>query len=190
MKSKAFLIGLLGSCSVLAWNPATAQDTGFYAGASFGNSSVDACGVVPPGLSCDDKDSTIKFFGGYQMSRNFAVEIGYADLGKITASGPGGSLALESTAWEVTAVGILPLEKSFSLFGKIGLFSATTELTSTVGISGDDTATGLTFGIGARYDFTKSLGVRAEWQRYADVGGDNVGEGDVDTLTVGVVVRF
>jgi OOP family OmpA-OmpF porin len=184
------VIGLLGACSAFAWNPAYAQNSGYYAGVSFGTSAVNACGIVPPGLSCDDKDSTFKIFGGYQMSRNFAVELGYADLGKVTASGPGESRELSSTAWEIMAVGIFPLEKSFSLFGKIGLFSATTNLTSTVGRHGDDTSNGVTFGLGARYNFTKTFGVRADWQRYMDVGGDNVGESDVDTLTIGVVVRF
>jgi hypothetical protein len=51
------------------------------------------------------------------------------------------------------------------------------------------------FGLGGEFDFTRNLGVRAEWQRYAkmkvrnDVNGVE-DDGDVDALTVGVVYRF
>jgi hypothetical protein len=34
-----------------------------------------------------------------------------------------------------------------------------------------------------RYDFTKHIGVRGEWQRYHDMGGGNVVKTDVDVLS-------
>lgn len=44
---------------------------------------------------------------------------------------------------------------------------------------------------GALYDFTQNVAVRTEWQRYQDVGGDNVGgESDIDVLSVGVQYLF
>ena len=34
------------------------------------------------------------------------------------------------------------------------------------------------------------LGVRAEWQRYANVGGASTGEDDLDVFSLGVLFRF
>jgi OOP family OmpA-OmpF porin len=54
-----------------------------------------------------------------------------------------------------------------------------------------ETNTDLTYGIGAQYDINRQLGVRAEWQRYTNMGDDaTIGESDVDVMSVGLVVRF
>ena len=45
------------------------------------------------------------------------------------------------------------------------------------------------FYIGARWDFTKRLGVRVEWQRYESLGGGLV-ETDVDALSIGIIFSF
>ena len=186
-------LAILGLASAVAFTgPALAQDMGFYAGLSIGQSSadVDCTGFA----SCDDSDSAWKIFGGYQFNRNLAAELGYTDLGEFTATGPGISAAVEATAFELSAVGTFPIADKFSIFGRIGMYMADTELSATVGgTSGSvsDDNTGLTFGIGVRYDFTRNLGVRAEWQKYSDVGGDDVGgESDVDVISIGVVWKF
>jgi len=56
--------------------------------------------------------------------------------------------------------------------------------------SGDDTNGGLTYGIGAQYDFMPQAGVRLEWQRSDNVGGNTTGETDIDVLNVGLLWRF
>jgi opacity protein-like surface antigen len=48
----------------------------------------------------------------------------------------------------------------------------------------------MTYGIGVRFDFTKNLGVRAEYQIYKDIGGGNIGEGDVEVMSLGVIWKF
>jgi len=63
-------------------------DTGWYLGASVGQSKarhVDCAGFD----SCDSKAAAFGILGGYQINRNFAAELGYQDLGKVTFSGPG-----------------------------------------------------------------------------------------------------
>jgi OOP family OmpA-OmpF porin len=171
-------------------------DTGWYVGGSFGQSEVqDFCS---PGFSCDDTDTAWKIFGGYQVNRNFSIELGYTDLGEASATGTflgsPAALNLETTAWELVGIGSVPLGRQFSIYGKVGIYRADTEVQATLGgvsDSVDETNTDLTFGLGLRYDFTRTIGVRAEWQRYSDVGGGDLGaEADIDVLSVGVVVRF
>jgi OOP family OmpA-OmpF porin len=174
------------------------QDTGWYIGGSFGQGEIDidCTGTT----SCDDSDTSWKIFGGYHINRNFAVEVGYGALGEVKASTPpfGGipaaDVKIETNAWEVVGIGSLPIADRFSLFGKVGLYGADTDID--VAFAGFGTVTdtddnvGLTFGFGARYDFTRNFGVRAEWQRYSDVKASDFGEFDVDVMSVGIVFRF
>jgi OOP family OmpA-OmpF porin len=170
--------------------PAQAQDASPYIGLGIGQSTVDACGVVPAGVSCDDKSTAWRGILGYQVNRYFAVEGGYGHLGTISASGPGGSLELKADAFEASALGSLPLADRFSVYGRLGFHRTTTKLTSTVGLAGDETTTDFTFGMGAAFDFTKQIRVRAEWQRYSDVGGSGIGKEDIDVLGVALIYRF
>lgn len=169
-----------------------AQNAGLYLGANVGQSKYNIdCGG---GLSCDDSDTAFKLYGGYKFHPNWSAELGYADLGKAKLSGPGGTDEMGATAWDLTGVFQWPIAASgFSIFGRAGLYLADMKLSGPD--HGKKTSSGLTFGLGAEYDFTRSLGVRAEWQRYAkvkirnDVNGVE-DDGDVDALTLGLVYRF
>jgi OmpA-OmpF porin, OOP family len=189
-------LATLGLASAMAFTgPALAQDTGFYAGLHIGQSKAkDACEDL---TSCDDKDTAWKILGGYQFNRHLAVEIGYTDLGEVSADDLGATVSIESTAFEVVAVGIFPIANQFSVYGKLGMYRGDTD-TSASGpggsASGSESNTDLTFGIGVRYDFTRNLGVRAEWQKYSDVSANDLDggtvEADVDVISVGVIWRF
>jgi OOP family OmpA-OmpF porin len=163
-------------------HPAAAQDasTPFYIGATAGQAKFkDACTGVP---DCDDKDTALKIFGGYQFNRHLAAEIGYHALGE--ASMTGGTL--EGKAWEAVGVASWPFNDRVSVFGKLGAYSGKLEARGT-----DESKTDATYGVGLRYDFTPHIGVRGEWQRYSKMGGDNgIPETDVDVLSVGLVYRF
>lgn len=167
-------------------------DRGPYAGGSIGQSTADCDVSGIPGVSCDEKDTAWKIFGGYQINRNFGVELGYTDLGEVSATGAGVRINLETTAWELVGVGSFPVADRFSLYGKLGFYRAENKVSSNIaGISGDKTTTDLTFGVGVRYDFTRSMGVRAEWQRYSKVEAPSgLGDSDIDVLSIGLVVKF
>jgi OOP family OmpA-OmpF porin len=188
MKKAKTGLAILALASAVAFaGPALAQDTGFYIGGALGQAEQKgSCDGLPAGVSCDEKDSAWKILGGYQFNRHLAVELGYANLGEATANGLGISAAVEVTAWDVVAVGSFPIMDKFSVYGKLGMFRAESEGTSNVGVSADDSETGFTFGVGLRYDFTRNLGVRAEWQRYNEVAEDT----DVNLLSIGVIWRF
>lgn len=189
---KAFISAIIGTSLFAASTMAVAQ--GFYLGGSIGQSKFkESCEGATAGVSCDDTDTAWRFFGGYEVNRNFAVEIGYADLGEAKASLTSGGITATSTAkataWDVVGIGSLPLGPSFALYAKLGLFygKADGRVSVTGGgtTSESDTGTDLTFGFGARYDFLRNFGARVEWQRYTDFSGS-----DVDVISAGVLYRF
>ena len=166
----------------------TGPESGWLVGGSVGQSKLTINCVA--GYSCDDTDTAFRIFGGYNFNRHFGVELGYADLGKATFSAPGVSGDINVKAWDLVAVGTLPVADKFSLVGKLGMYRADADRSSGIG-GGSGTNTDITYGIGAQYDFNKNLGIRAEWQLYTKVGSGAVGgEGDVDVMSIGVVYRF
>ena len=202
MKLRAAIIA--ATLGLAASAPALAQQQApWYVGLSIGQAQwKDACNGSP--ISCDDKDTAWRLFGGYMVNRNFGVELGYADLGKATAngtlSGVSVDASLEATAWDLSAIGALPFGNNFSVFGRLGVYRANTKAhaTGTLGglsatASGEDNNNDLTFGVGLTYEFTRNLGLRGEWQRYKDVGGDNTTgteKTDIDVLSIGLHYRF
>jgi OmpA-OmpF porin, OOP family len=188
------LIAVGGIAAALIALPAAAQMrapalSSAYVGASIGQSkfAIDCEGFA----TCDEKDTGFRLFGGYQFNRSIAAELGYATLGKAHLGDVGGSADLKATAWDLSAIGSLPVGP-VSLFGRLGLYRATAKFSGD--IRGDETSMGLTWGLGAQYDFTRNLGVRAEWQRYNGVVAREEGgvsdDGNIDLLSIGVVFRF
>jgi OOP family OmpA-OmpF porin len=100
--------------------------------------------------------------------------------------------------WTMDAVGLLPFQ-NFSLFGKLGLLYSTAKTLRTA-TGGVPLAPGFAspkksefnphWGLGASYDFTRSLALRAEYEVAHKVGNEKTGEGNVDLASVGLVVKF
>jgi len=186
----------------LAAIPTNAQAENWYAGASVGQSKADIDLTCDLDISCnkDEDDTGFKIFGGYQFNPNGAIEFGYVDLGKFKASGKDSSLGNVSLDWEPSGftfavVGTLPIGQNFGLMGKVGIFFWDMDLharASSLGSGSDsDSGTDLTYGLGVKYDISKTFGVRAEWERFQDVGDSNTtGKSDIDLFSVGVVFKF
>jgi OOP family OmpA-OmpF porin len=190
MKSRAGL-AILGLASAVAFaGPAAAQDRpGFYVGGSLGQSEhADQCEGVGAGISCDDKDTAWKVFGGYQFNRYVAVEVGYTNLGEATAAAGGVTVTDEATAFEVVAVGMYPIIDRLSVYGKLGLFRGELDRSSNnpAVVTGSNSQTDITFGFGLRYDITSNIAVRGEWQTYREVGDIT----DVNVISIGALFRF
>lgn len=192
-RTKILLAAILGLSAALATLQASAQ--GFYIGASFGSSDFDKGNVIPDLMTTgnvDGKDSGTKLFGGYQVNRNLGLELAYADLGK-TNYGPGSSGpcsvtngTVKASGFNFSAVGTLPLNPSFDLFGKIGFYAWEAKANDTTcGAPFSDKATGtdLSYGVGATYNLTKNFGIRAEWEQYKAVD-------DISLLSIGVAYKF
>lgn len=133
-----------------------------------------------------ETDTAWRLFGGYQINRNFAAEIGYHNLGEVNfVQGD-----RNAQVWELVGIGAWPVANALSVYGKVGGYYGKSELKSSVVPSGDDTNGGLTYGFGAQYDFMPQAAVRVEWQRYDQVGGSRTGETDIDVMSVGLLWRF
>jgi OOP family OmpA-OmpF porin len=163
---------LLGGASIAV----QAQDTGFYAGVGAGQALVDERGY-------DDEDTAFSAFGGYQFHRNFALEAGYTDFGKLEPRATGADLELSSTY--LTAVGILPFTERFSGYAKAGfqrwdLDRAIPGLTGTAKDDGTDPV----YGLGLQYRFNDQVALRGEYTR------SEVEDLDVDTAQVQVRFDF
>ena len=193
--------------------PALAADTstGFYIGGNVGQSrtSISASDIILPAgfaftaFSSNETDVGFKLYGGYRINDNFAVELGYVDLGKFSFNGttaPAATVSgtIKNSGVNLDAVGILPLQNNFSLFGKIGACYNETKdsLAATGGLvvtnpNPKATETDLKLGLGLQYDFTKTIGARLEWEHFRNVGDRNTtGEGNINLYSVGIVVRF
>lgn len=194
----ALVLGAAAGC--FADGAAWAQDRGPYIGAAIGRTDMrDACKDVT--ISCDKTDRGWKIFGGYQFNRNLAAELAYADLGRTTASGNQGGVAvngdLKSKAWELVGVGAMPLMQEVSLYAKLGLYHGKTDSRASAAVPGfftsgsaSDNNTNFTVGFGAQLAIMRNLAARAKWQKYNDVGGNKTGKTDIDVLNAAVLYRF
>lgn len=150
-------------------------------------------------VSCDDKDAGWRLYGGYQFHPNIAVEAGYFNLGKASASGTIGGVSASAEAkvsgWELLGVAMFPVMNQLSLFAKAGVARSRVSASGSVAgfgtvTSAKDRSTDFTFGGGAQYAFAPNIAARLEWQRYDDVGAENTGKDDLDLFSLGVLFKF
>jgi OOP family OmpA-OmpF porin len=215
MKTVAKTVGTLGLLGCAAMNSpfAMADDSFWYIGGNIGQSKAkidDArisdqllgTGFSSVSISDNKTDTGFKLFGGYQLNKNFALEAGYFDLGNfgytattVPAGTLSGSIKLQGLNFD--AVGMLPVADKFSVFARLGLqyAQAKDEFTSSPAVpvptdpNPSKSAASYKVGLGAQYDFTQSLGMRLEAERYRI--NDAVGnKGDIDLYSVGLIYRF
>jgi OOP family OmpA-OmpF porin len=195
MRKGRWLVAL-GLIAAVAAGPAAAQERGIYLGGSLGTAQYkELCDDVTLG-SCKEDDTGWRAFAGYQLNRNFALELGYANLGEVGASGlflglPT-SFVTEVKGFDLSAILSFPLMERLSLLARLGAYRLRT--TADVDVAGavsgaGESNSGLTYGLGLGTDIGK-LGIRAEWQRYENAGGGATGEDTIDFFSLGALFRF
>lgn len=168
----------------------------------------DAAGldVVDLSSTIDDSDTGFGLAGGYQINDHFAMEFAYVDLGSVdyqaTATVSDGVVESDADVGfansahgpVVSAIGILPIGKRFSVFGRVGLALLNAEGTARITLDGatqrasqSSQKTDPMFGVGAEYSLSKNFAVRLAWDRYLDIGTKDIaGDVDADLITLGV----
>ncbi|MBV8666227.1 MAG: outer membrane beta-barrel protein [Burkholderiaceae bacterium] len=179
-------LGLMGAASAFA-------DDGVYVlggvgkaiAGDGGRSAIDNLVTAAGGAdfsSTMSEPATYKLEVGYQLDDNLALEGGYIGSKTVNYSAAGGNLNSPVLAtsringWNLVGVATAPLGNGFGLLGKFGF--ANMQVLGHAKSSGfsDFTSGGamdITFGIGAKYDFTKQLFVRLDVDRFS-VGSSNV----------------
>jgi hypothetical protein len=136
---------------------------------------------------------------GYKYSRYFSVEGQFVDFGRAPAdvfASPGNlASAFRSTGFGVDTVATLPVWRSFSLYGRMGAYRGETRnafATYSSSLLTEHIMRGsrMRYGLGMRYDFTKALGIHAEFERYSPLGTPLAGDVEADQVSVGVLWRF
>jgi OOP family OmpA-OmpF porin len=158
-------------------------------------------GFTVTSLADDDRSTGFKVFAGYQFNRNFAVEGGVFSLGKFAyraTTTPAGTLDGEARVrgLNLDLVGILPINDTFSVFGRAGITyaEARDRFAGTGAVvvnnpSPSQRAANWKAGVGLQYAFSPALSLRAELERYRI--NDAVGnKGDIDMASIGLVYRF
>lgn len=112
----AVVLGVALTIPMLAFG--ATNGPGGYVGAAAGRSSLQDKDQALPGADVDDTDTGWKVFGGYTWNPYVALELGYVDFGKFSASGQSGEWKVKGV--DLSVLGVWPLPNQFSLFGKVG----------------------------------------------------------------------
>ncbi|MGE0332017.1 MAG: outer membrane beta-barrel protein [Ramlibacter sp.] len=157
-----------------------------YMGLNIGQSDFRA-GCGNGAFACDDSDTAGSIYFGSMFRDNWGAELGYVNMGRV---GRGGG-DTRAHGLNLSLVGKAPLTPAFSLLGKVGTTYGRTETTSAAGsgvTAGSDNGFGLSYGIGASYDFTPNVAVTVNWDshdfRFAG------GRDPVRMTSVGLQYRF
>ncbi|MFO1435562.1 MAG: outer membrane beta-barrel protein [Gammaproteobacteria bacterium] len=187
------------------------EEPGFYGGGSVGLShhsdeADDIRAAFAPttiDIDTDTNDLGWKIFGGYRFNPYLGAEVEYVDLGeesvdvgldtlKITATNSVSGVSLSGIAG-------YPVLPQAYVFGRLGAFiwdssadvkgnSFLTAIANGIGaIPAGDNDVDLTFGLGATYQLVDHVKVRADWERFQDLGQDST---DVDLFSGGIQYDF
>ena len=197
---KKGVLAALAMLALLAAGPAAAQagnEKGIYLGGSVGYSQYQsACENLL--IPCDDNTTAGKAFVGYRWTKHWAAELGAGYLGKATGSGDiagvgSGSFKQESYGGDISALGSVPIIGGLSVFGRLGVYMArtTVDQEGTFFPSQHDakTQSGFTYGAGVGL-MMGFLGLRAEWQRYDNIGAPSIQKDDLDLFMLSVLIQF
>ena len=100
-------------------------------------------------------------FIGHMFNPAFALELEYLNLGEIKS----GTNSAKSTGLSLSGLGSFPVNDQFSLFGKLGYALITGKPGGTF-TGSDRKSRAVTYGFGAQFNVTPTVGVRLGWDKY------------------------
>ncbi len=192
---KQFLLACVLSALTL---PAVADNFYVFGDLGQGKMEVD----LGDDYSLSKTSTTYSIGAGYDVNEFFAVEVAYRDLGNVKFSGEDfddvGDYTYtdkhSATALQASVVGKLPISDEFSLFGRVGVANLDVDSKYTASFANGDapysdtsseSKTRAVFGLGASYNITEQVALRAEYNQFAK--WDDV---KLSGFTVGAVYKF
>ena len=168
--------------------PAMADNTGtFYIAGDLGSASYTNMGPFPnPGV--------FRIAGGFNITPNWAMEVGYSKFGDSTVTVPGyGSATVTASSFQFAAIGILPVTTQFDVIGKLGIAdnkeTDSVTITGTVNVSADFSQRDLLIGIGAQFHVSSQLSIRVLYDDYGKFD-DYSSPMKASSISLGVVYNF
>lgn len=195
---------MFGMALVLTFAAApSAFADGWYGGIGFGQTNVKKeLGCSDPyfsGTSCseDRKDTTLRLFGGTEIIKDVAVEFGYRDLGEAKLSASAGAASatekLKAKAFDVSAVGTLPVGADFGVTGRVGFarwnIDSTYDETGLPTDSVSKSGIAPVIGVGVKYNLSKTMALHAEWEVLKSLKVEDY-KTDIDVLSVSMTFNF
>ena len=205
---------LAGLGLAVAVAPASAQTRdGFYGGIALGDRGTATSGITfgPTTFSAatvpaEETANQQLVFGGYRWRNELAVEAAFARSESYALrpfGAPGGvGLLLAApqdagarAAWNVDVVGSYTLRRSVALYGRVGYAQAELAPAASANLLTGDLRRpreGVNYGVGMRYDLTRSLGVNLEYSRFGRFAYESFGSTlpENDQVRLGVQFRF
>ncbi len=187
---------------------ADGNDSGFLVGASAGHADQkDACDDTID--SCDDDDLGWKVFAGYKINKHLVVEVGSVDFGEAEFDTPiinlsvappqivPGAIKVEVDGFFLSGLTEWPVSDKFSVLAKLGMIYwdlefSITDTADDLALIGDEDENGtdIFYGLGIQYKLTDKFSLRAEWERFNNIGSSETGTTDIDLFTAGGVMQF
>ena len=181
MKKQFLALGLFTVIAV----PAFAE--GIYVFGDIGQSKIEI------DWSNHSESNTSYSLGlGYAFNKNFAFEVGYRDLGKITLFTDEFATAnSDGSVIQASLLAKYPINDKVNIFGRLGFAGVTYDYkyqafaNSDNHFSSSDEQNKGVFGIGADYSINEHLSLRTEYNQYGKFESL-----ETSTLTVGAVYSF
>jgi len=176
--------------------PALAQSSldgkpyvGLAAGQSHANVSCAA------GVNCDNTDTAIKLYGGYEFPNKFAAELTYFDLGKFKANSDIGSSQAKGSYWGLGGAWRPEFGSGWGGVARIGAAYTTGKVDYSIsGTSGSESRNDWHpyYGLGVNYEIAKNIKLEADWDN-TRVSTQVLGARSTDTVnsyTLGASFAF
>ena len=149
------------------------EESGFYAGAGVGvfDVRIDDFDDIDATIDDYDSDDTAwKVFGGWRMTKYFAAEVAYVNLGSPDDEIlPDLTLTTETDGFAPYLVGTFPIGDWFELFAKAGYYWYETEVqidTPIGSASESDSDSTFTWTAGMGINFFEHINVRLEYEQF------------------------
>lgn len=198
------LAHVLATVLLFAVTSASAQEGGYFSGVRFG-ASEKAWSFSAPGLKLGQAlefsragELSNTAFSGYQFSSGFAVGAAVNTERNSSLISSSVGLKFDGMRWSepranvnVDVVSAFNWRNAFSVFGKVGVGRTDNRVTpewASSALSAQD-RTALSYGVGMRYDFTQSLGLKLEVTRGTRFGVDRL-RTDIDPDAVNLGIRW
>jgi OOP family OmpA-OmpF porin len=203
------VVAALAVTAAFAAAPAAAQSN-WYAVASIGRSDVEAdpaavnayalsTGFATATTTSSGDDRGWKVQLGYRFAPMWSIEGGYTSLGESTFTTTTNAGAIvgkkEVDLWNIDLVGTFAINPQWAILGRVGgirwetksdLPNATTTL-----VTIKDNGYSFKYGAGVAYSFTPNFEVRAEYERFHNIGEQaRTGESSINMYSIGAVLKF